>query len=66
MVKKNDIIYRGGTDTIVSSQHIGKWTMFEIHKLVNKWGYKEGGYGLRTKFLKIDENLFQILKDDDA
>lgn len=41
MVNKNDIIYRGGMDTIVSSQHINKWTMAEICKLVNRWGYKE-------------------------
>lgn len=40
MVNKNDIIYRGGVDTIVSSQHIDKWTMDGIRKLVNMWGYK--------------------------
>ncbi|KAI5447076.1 hypothetical protein KIW84_014792 [Lathyrus oleraceus] len=35
-------------------------------RLVNKWGYKEGSYGLWTKILEIDEDFFQIRKDDDA
>lgn len=40
--------------------------MSEIHRLVNKWGYKEGSYRLWTKILEIDEDFFQIRKDDDA
>lgn len=66
MVNKNDIIYRGGVDTIVSNQHIDKWTMAKIRKLVNIWGYKEGTYRLWMNILEIDEDFFQIRKDDDA
>ncbi|KAI5420339.1 hypothetical protein KIW84_044213 [Lathyrus oleraceus] len=66
MVKKNYIIHRGGVDTLVSSQHIEKWTMSEVRKLVNRWGYKEGSYRLWMKILEIDEDFFQIRKDGDA
>ena len=66
MVNKNDIIYICGVGTIVSSQHINKWTMSEIHRLVNTRGYKEGSYRLWTKILEIYEDFFQIRKDDDA
>ncbi|KAI5445504.1 hypothetical protein KIW84_013655 [Lathyrus oleraceus] len=33
---------------------------------MNKWGYKEETYRLWTKILEIDEDFFQISKDDDA
>ncbi|KAI5438995.1 hypothetical protein KIW84_024652 [Lathyrus oleraceus] len=66
MVKDNNIIYKVGVDTIISSQQTDKWTMFEILKFVNGWGYKEGSYKILSKILKVDENFFQLRKDDDA
>ena len=39
-----DTIYKFGVSTIVSGQLIDKWSMVNIHKLVNGWGYIEETY----------------------
>lgn len=39
--------------------------MFEIYKLVTRWGYKEGSYMVWTKIIEVYE-LFQLRKDNDA
>lgn len=56
-VKLNDgdMIYMGVVSTIVSEQLIDKWSMGNIHKLVNEWGYIEGTYIMWTKILDIDD-----------
>ncbi|KAI5414524.1 hypothetical protein KIW84_040139 [Lathyrus oleraceus] len=61
-----DTIYNGGVSTRVYEQLIDKWSMVNIHKLVNGWGYIEGAYKIWTKILDIDGNFFQIRNNDDA
>ncbi|KAI5422440.1 hypothetical protein KIW84_045764 [Lathyrus oleraceus] len=65
-VNEKDILYIGGVHNIFSMQHIGKWTMFKIHKLVKGWGCKEGSYKAWMKILEVNEFFFQLSKDDDA
>lgn len=61
-----DTIYKGGVSTIMYGKLIDKWSMVNIHKLVNVWGYIEGKYIIWTKILDIDENFFEIRNNDDA
>ncbi|CAK8530199.1 unnamed protein product [Lathyrus sativus] len=61
-----ETIYGGGILTIVSGQVIDKWSMVNIHNLVNGWGYIKGMYRTWIKILDIDENLFQIRNKDDV
>lgn len=67
-VRLNDgeTIYMGGFSTILYGQLIDKWSMVNIHKLVNERGYIEETYKIWTKVLDIDENFFQISNNDDA
>ncbi|XP_058741866.1 uncharacterized protein LOC131614273 [Vicia villosa] len=60
------MIYRDDVSTLVYGQYIEKWSMVVIHNLLNGWGYIEGTYIIWTKIIEIDENHFQIRRDDDC
>ncbi|KAI5384162.1 hypothetical protein KIW84_071244 [Lathyrus oleraceus] len=61
-----DTIYMGGVSTIVFGKLIDKWSVVNIRKLVNNWGYIKGTYKMWTKILNIYENFFQIRNSDYA
>ena len=65
-LNNGDMIYRGGVSTLVYGLNIDKWTMVSIHRLVTGWGYRQGTYRTWTKILEIDDNFFQIMRDDDC
>ena len=66
MLNNGVMIYIGGVFTLVSDLHMDQLTMLNIHGLVIGWGYKQGTYRTWTLIHEIDDNYFQIRKDDDC
>lgn len=64
-VNRDEIIYRGGVDSIVTGIHVANSTMDNNGKLVSRLGYKDGSFMLWTKFLEIQEGYILLRKYDE-